>query len=522
MTKKEMKPQPKILLAYVGLAVLLAGCASQQQQKPEPAPASKPPASGYGPHYTTFDANGVRYVRGSLGYPSGLRDGSGVLLEKTVPAEVPVGSPFSYQYRVVNQTPCDVRDVVITDSVSANFKENASDPKPAAVADGVATWKLAEIPAGQSATINVKGTASEEGMVKSCGWLTYTAPLCESIKVVKPALQIVKTLPPDVGLCDPIPATFSVRNSGSSVLTGVKVSDTLPAGLKTKDGQTSLAFDAGTLAPGASREFRAELMATQIGKYDNTANATCLQNVNASAKASVTVRAPVLALSCDAPAERFAGRPIEICLSVANTGNGAAANAMVDLVLPPGVEIQSATGGGMASAGRVLWRFPSIAAGSSNKVCVTVVMQQVGTVSATGMARAACAKDATSSCTTRVLGIPAVLLEVVDIEDPIEVGKNETYVVDVTNQGSAPATNVRLTFKLEEAQEFVSGAGPTAVTANGRTITTGAVGSIPPKGKATYRITVKALKAGDVRFSTSLLTDQINRPVDETESTNQY
>ena len=527
-----MNIQSKTIAASVACALLLVGCATQQQQqtkpaKPAPAPAptpakTTPPASGYGPHYTTYEANGGKFTKGSIGYPSGLRDGSGLLLEKTVPAEVQAGVPFSYTIKVSNLAPCEVRDVTVIDRVTSNFKSSSAEPAPASVNDGLATWKMATLGAGESVTIKVNGSSAEEGTVLTCASASYVPVLCEGIKVVKANIQLVKTLPAAVSVCDPIPATFTVKNTGSSALTMVKITDPLPAGLKTADGQSSLTFDAGTLAPGESKEFKAGLMATGTGKYDNTATVNCAQNVKAESKATVVVTAPMLAITCEAPAERFAGRPIDLCYTVVNKGDRAAGATVVEAPLPAGTTLSSATAGGTVSAGKIVWNIASLAPGASAKVCATVVLSSPGSVTATGTAKTACSKDAVATCTTKVVGIPAVLLEVVDIEDPIEVGKNETYVVDVTNQGTAPDSNIRLTFKLEDSQDYVSGTGPTAVTANGRTITTAPLPTLAPKAKATYRITVKANKAGDVRFTTSLLTDQLSRPVDETESTNQY
>ena len=525
-----MKIQSKTIAASVACALLLVGCATQQQTQTKPAAAasapapakSTPPASGYGPHYTTYEVTGVKYTRGSIAYPSGLRDGSGLLLEKTVPAEVQAGAPFSYTIQVSNLAPCEVRDVVVMDRVTSNFKSGSAEPAAASLNDGLATWKIASLGAGESATIKVNGSSAEEGTVLTCASASYVPVLCEGIKVVKANLQLVKTLPAAVSVCDPIAATFTVKNTGSSTLTMVKITDSLPAGLKTADGQSSLTFDAGTLAPGASKEFKANLMAGSTGKFDNTANASCAQNVKAEAKASVTVTAPLLAITCEAPAERFAGRPIDVCFTVANKGDRAAANTVVEVPLPAGTTFSSATAGGTVTAGKIVWNLGSIAPGASTKVCATIVRPTPGSVTATATAKSACSKDAVTACTAKVVGIPAVLLEVVDIEDPIEVGKNQTYVIKVTNQGTAPDSNVRLTFKLEAAQDYVSGTGPTAVTANGRTITTAPLLTLAPKAEAVYRIVVKANKAGDVRFATSLLTDKMTRPVEETESTNQY
>ena len=46
--------------------------------------------------------------------------------------------------------------------------------------------------------------------------------------------------------------------------------------------------------------------------------------------------------------------------------------------------------------------------------------------------------------------------------------------------------------------------------------------SLAPKVKVTYRVVVKAVGTGDVRFKVSLTSDQMTSPAEETESTNIY
>jgi hypothetical protein len=46
--------------------------------------------------------------------------------------------------------------------------------------------------------------------------------------------------------------------------------------------------------------------------------------------------------------------------------------------------------------------------------------------------------------------------------------------------------------------------------------------SLAPKAKATWQFTVKALKAGDVRFKATLTTAELGRGVEETEATQLY
>lgn len=516
----------------VAAALIGAGCACQQKAEYKeapapttPAPAPRPevkPTAGYGPSYTTFESGGVRYVRGVIGYPSGLRDGSGVMLEKTVPTEVMAGTPFSYELKVSNLTPCEVRDVVVRDIMSSNFKMTASDPKATEVSGGVATWQLGEIPPGGSKTIKVTGTVQEEGSMQTCGWLTYVPVLCEATKVLKPAIQLAKQMPAEVLVCDPIPVKLTVRNAGSSRLTEVAITDPLPAGLTTADGQSTLTYKVDALGPNESREFNASLKAAKTGTYENVARVTTAQGVQAQAKATTVVRAPVLNLACKAPDERYAGRPVEVCLTLSNQGDAPAANTVVEAAVSEGTRFQSATEGGRFESGRVIWNVGAVAPKASRQLCATLVMDNPGTLTVSSKASGTCAPQVTASCQTRIAGIPAVLLEVIDLEDPIEVGKTETYEIKVTNQGSAPATNVRIVCKLEDAQQFVSASGASQASAVGNTITMAPVPSIPPKGQATWRVVVKALKAGDIRFQASLTCDQLDRPVEETESTHQY
>ena len=123
---------------------------------------------------------------------------------------------------------------------------------------------------------------------------------------------------------------------------------------------------------------------------------------------------------------------------------------------------------------------------------------------------------------TVVTGIPAILLEVIDETDPVQVGDTTTYVITVTNQGSAPDTNIQIVCNLEPNQDHVSNAGATTGNVNGRTITFTPIPVLAPKAQATFRVTVRANAAGDTRFKVTMTSDELRRPVEETEATNLY
>ena len=479
--------------------------------KPKPAPKKKakpaPVASGCGPATV------------SRGYP--CESCSVIRIDKVMPAEVQLNAPFDYTIKATNVTNAAVADVVITENIPANFTvKNAS---PAATKEGgKLVWNLGTIAAKQSKQITVSGMATSTDCVKTCAAATYIIPACANVTVVQPKLQLQKTAPAEVLVCDPIPVKFVVTNSGNGSARNVKIEDTLPAGLTTSDGRSKLVFDAGTLTSGQSRQFSATLKATKTGKYVNKAVASSGAGLKAEAMTTTVVRQPVLAISKSGPEKRYLGRAVEYAITVTNKGDAPAKSLVLEDQLPAGVKLVSASDGGKAVAGKVKWNLGSLMPNGSRKVTVKVMPNKAGTLTNSVSATATCAEGVKASVKTTVAGIPAVLLEVIDIDDPIEIGGQTTYVIITTNQGSSPATNISIVCTLEDNETYVSSSGATTGTSAASTVTFAPLRSLAPKAKATWRVVVKAAKAGDVRFKVTMNTDQLTRPVEETEATHLY
>lgn len=543
------------LLAALSAALLITGCCSTTTAKsstrssysaskpvkstppatttatratPAPAPAPTRSSGGYGPSHTTFEEGGSKYVRGSMAFPTGLRESSGLLLEKVVPAEVLAGKPFSYEYRVINLTDYHLSQVVVTDKVTDNFTASDAAPRADSVSGGVATWKIDHLAPRETKTIKVTGSASSEGTVTTCGWATYLPILCEPIKVVKPAIELVKTMPAQVTQCDPIPVKLVVKNSGTSALTGVKVTDTLPSGLSSDVATT---FDAGTLAPGQSKEFTFNAKAARTGSFTNPAKATSTQGVEATAQASVKVVKPALEIACITPGLKegplgtkyteFIGRPFEVCWEVKNTGDAPAANTVIELPVPSGLTFRSATDGGTATGGNLVWNVGTLAPGASKKVCATFAGATGGDYAFKASAKGVCAEPASTSCGVFIQGVNAILVEVVDDPDPIQVGEETTYTIRVTNQGGGlPLLDVAV--KAAFPAEIDPGVASNGGTVAGKAVSWAPVPSLAVKQTITYTVKGKGLKAGDARLQVEVTTRARQNPITELESTTVY
>lgn len=229
---------------------------------------------------------------------------------------------------------------------------------------------------------------------------------------------------------------------------------------------------------------------------------------------------PIVDIVKECPQMRYLGRDVTFDILVTNRGDGPALNVVVKDTVTGGVQFVSADNGGVRDGNDIVWRLGTLEAGQTRTLKTTMRCDQIGKVSNT--AHVSYSAEAAVSCGFDVKGVPAILLECVDDPDPREVGSELTYTITVLNQGSADGTSIVVTGTLPPEQDYVSSAGPTTAKVAGKVVTFAPLATLAPKAKAVYSVKVKSVGAGDVRFQVQLTSDQLTRPVMETESTNQY
>ncbi|MHC4844680.1 MAG: CARDB domain-containing protein [Planctomycetota bacterium] len=443
-----------------------------------------------------------------------------VVVEKSAPAEVVLGDPMTYTVKVTNRSSAAVSNVVVVDTLPAGFKVASTNPSGATSGNKI-TWNVASLGAGQSRSFEVRGQATTTASLESCVDVTWKTSTCTTTRVIQPKLSLTKTAPADVLLCDTIPITYVVSNPGTGAATNVKISDKLAAGL-TAAGKSTVDMAVGTLAPGQSRTFTVNATASKTGTFASTAAASADRNLSANDGASTIVRQPILNITKTAPTRSFIGRPVSYTITVRNTGDAPSRDTVVVDTLPGAAIFTSASDNGAHSNGRVTWNLGTLAAGASRTLTAEVTSRAAATFLNVVKVNGACATEAVAQATTAVEGIPALLLEVADLDDPIEIGSDVTYVIVVTNQGTAADDQIEISATLPSQEGFVSATGPTKHTVTGQTVKFAQSGPLAPKAALTYRITVKAKAEGDVRFAISMDSKALTSPVKETEATRLY
>lgn len=461
-------------------------------------------------------------------YPTNDKNCCSVIyVEKMGPCGGRVGQEYCYTIKVTNLTKGKVKNVEVVQTLPKNFTAKNSTPEMQSGSSGdVAKWFLGEFGPEEVKEIRVCGVPTQSGHMPFCTDVTYNLPeICIDPIITEPKLTIVKQAPSEVILCDMIPITFVVTNTGSGVASNVTVQENLPPGLTTHDGKTDVVLDVGSLNPGESKEVSLTARAEKTGTFDNKAMVVADGDLSAESNTTTTVvRQPVLTIAKAGSEKVYVGRNISYSIEVTNTGDGVAESTVIEDTVPANASVLNASKGATLTGNVVTWNLGDLKPEDSQKVTLTLNPNGIGTVKNTAIAKAVCAEAVSASTTTEVLGIPAILLEVIDIEDPIEVGGNETYEIVVTNQGSDTGTNIKITCTLEEQMQYVSSSGPTAgsVSADGKTVTFEPLPTLAAKAKADWKVIVKAVNSGDVRFKVTMIEDCLGRPVEETEATNFY
>ncbi len=501
----------------------LGSCVDQGKAKPMARPAAKPaPIAEARPAPQAQAPAQDGWISSYLYVPTGMRNTSGLMVERLIPSEVVAGQPFEYKIKATNLTPASLKDVRVEDLCSENFKLLGSTPEAAKVEGNLLQWDLGELAAGESRTIAVRGATTDAASARSCMSANYDLASCQAFNVVQPRLDLKVSAPAEVLRCEPIPIRYTVGNPGTGAVKQAALNLSLPKGTSMQGGRDGDVTSLGDLAAGATRTVETVVTADALGSYEFKPVAVGKPELRSEATATTRVTQPVLEVAKSGKEAILLGRDVTYEIKVTNTGDAVARDVVVNELLPAGAPVKSASDGGRVDGGNLVWNLAPLAPKESRTVSYTLAPGSLGTLQSSTRVRAYCADQVTTSAKTDVAGIPAVLLEVIDLTDPIEVGENTTYVITATNQGSATDINLRIAVGLEDTMSLVSASGTTSASGTGPTIQFAPLPRLEPGDKAVWNVTVKAVKPGDVRFHVKMLSDLRDRSVDETEATTIY
>lgn len=488
--------------------------------------------------------------------PQGLQDPPPpvVAIRVRVIANGAAGQELEYRICVQNLGACAAHHVLVRDPLPANACFVRAMPEPAA-REPELLWPLGSLRGGECREIVLVLCPSGTGDVLNCARVQFEhgqcvctriarhpltppeapltppealltppeAPLTPPPVVPRPVLQLQKHGPEQAVLNQTLAYQVTVTNAGDAEAADVVLTDTLPPGLEHSSGKNQLVWDIGKLGPGQSRTIDYQVVARQAGRLCNRVTATAAGGLREEMESCVTVAEAKMALSKTGPGRLYVSRPAAYQLTVTNTGTVPLTGVRLSDPIPEQATFASATQGGQLVGNEVQWSIGTLAPGTSRTVELVFRARVAGTICNRATASAEQGLTAQADTCTEFVGVAALLLEVVDTDDPVELGAETSYVILVRNQGTLAATNIRLTATVPTQMGVVRVVGPTDNRKDGQKIVFEPL-TLAPGTDGRYQVFVKALEPGDVRFRVEMTADQLTSglPVVEEESTTIY
>lgn len=514
-----MTARPWLAVLHIGClaAMLISSPSSRADEAPLPAPpvtlAVEPPLDG-APTRATPATAGSR-CPGDPATPV-------VRLRVRVPASAAAGQELEYRICLENPAQADAHHVTVRNPLPANARLVRANPEPS-VREPELVWRLGTLQAGACEEITLVLAATGDGDVTNCARVSFEHGECVTTHLARPQLAVRKSGPARAVLYDPLNYQIEVRNTGQVEAAAVTVTDTLPDGLEHSSGKATLTWDLGALAPGQCRCVDYQAIPKKGGRLCNKVVVTAAGNLHAEAESCVDVGEARLQLDMRGPERRFLTNPATYALTVTNPGTVPATNVTVSNLLPANATFVGATQGGRLAANQLQWAIGTLPPGTRRSFQITLKANGEGEVSNKATASGDRGLTAQAEVKTVFEGATGLSADVEVKDNPIEVGSQTTYAIRVMNQGALEASDVAVYATLPEQMQFVSARGPTAHKSEGQQVVFEALPTLAPKKNVRYEITVKAVRAGDVRFKVDLTAKQLPAgPVHREESTTIY
>lgn len=440
----------------------------------------------------------------------------------TKQSDINVGQPCDLMLTVKNSGNANASDVVVDVFFPRTVRLTAASPKPAKAQSSV-VWEFPSLDAGEEREIHITMIPSQRGELIANANVRFSTAATTVLAVEEPMLKLAMKGPSQVMMGEPASHVVTVSNPGTGVAHNVTVEVTIPEGLEHPKGKR-LKMDLGSVNPGEQRSVRLSMTAVAGGSHKVNVVATSGTELRQTADAAIAVLAPSLNLTVDGPAIRYVGRDARYSLKLTNDGQAVTNNVRAMYVVPKGFEYLYASRGGKfdEKSRTVTWFVGSVS--PKEAIALSLKLKPVALGDFNHVARAISEHGAVAEAktATRIEGTASLVLEVLDLDDPVEIGRETAYEVRVRNEGSKEAQNVGLSFELPNGVKLINVKGPTKHIAESGLVVFKALPALEPGKTAIFQIHIQGADEGNHRVRARLTSDSIQEPLTVEELTRFY
>jgi uncharacterized repeat protein (TIGR01451 family) len=487
-------------------------------------------------------------------------------VRKAGPPTAAIGATVTYSIDVSNPGDLPAREVVATDDVPEGLTFVNATPAPE-VSGKRLQWKLPDLAPGQRQSLQASFRVGQQGSVTNCAEVTAAGGLkasdCATTTVMAAAIDVSTRGPEQVAVGARFTFEVVVTNRGQVPATGLTIKDRFGDGLEAEvtrpgaGGQPERIVATspidrvlGDLGPGQSKRLGVTFRATRSGRLCHTVEILGPEGFRVSAEGCVTAveagagpptgttvtpapgtvpaeRSP-LTVTKTGPQAATVGQSIDFVLRVTNVSSQPLSNVRIVDHSDANLRPDRADGGFQTEGNDLIWTLPTLTAGTTvtyrvQSTCLSPAARACNHVTVTVQGGSRAETDAYVEIRAAGSGAGAapggLSLTVSDLQNPVVAGNNVTYLARVTNNGTAPESQVVVTATIPSnvAYDPLGTRGPESTTfqfsTETRTLTFTAAPDLPPGESLTYRIRVKTKQAGQVRMQVGVTSRSQPQPV---------
>ncbi len=445
------------------------------------------------------------------------------------------GADIVYTITVRNDGPGDATNVQVTDDVpeGTTFVSAVASQGSCAEAGGTVTCDLGSLADVATATVTLTVGTEAAGLVENTATVSAIEPDPNEVDNSDTEITNVVSVTTDLAITkvaeqDPVAPgeeivyVIGVRNRGPSDAGAVRVTDDLPEGttfVSAEASQGACSEEGGTVTcnlGGLDFLFDATVTLTveagDAGAVINTAivsgavQDTVESNNTASDTTTVT---PLADLSVDKDDE---ADPVEVSnnivytLVVTNLGPSTATDVVVTDSLPDTTDFDEFTTTDGVCDDRqnvVTCEVAQLAPGDTVRITIETTTEQTGFVNNLALVTSSVAdpdlENNTDRAGTNVTGLQADLSITKTAQaNPVTVGNNIVYAIDVLNNGPDDVTDVTVTDVVPAGTTFVSATVSPGSCGLGGGVVTCDIPTLPSGVGTTITLTLQADQVGDV------------------------
>jgi hypothetical protein len=446
-----------------------------------------------------------------------------VTIEWAKKGDINVGQECQFELRVKNTGSVTASDVAVDGVFPSTVRLTSAEPKPIVSGEKV-TWSFESLAPGAEHKIAVKLIPSRRGELGAVAHVRFTGMASASFHVEEPLLKVALKGPAEVLLGDPASQMILVSNPGTGTVHDVKVEARISDGLEHGSRGERLIMEVGSIGPGETRTVRLGLASVKGGRQSISVAATSSSDAGATASAELNIVAPSMKIAVDGPALRYKGRHAKYTLNVTNDGSVPNNNIRIAQAVAEGFKFVSADHNGKydSATKSVQWFVGRLEPGQTVQVACELNAVAIGDFSQTVSVLSDSGIRAEAKTQTRVDGIASLTMELVDLDDPVEIGAETAYEIRVKNEGSKTASGVSIACELPPEMELKTVKAPVDAIVEGRQILFKSLDQIAPGAVIVYRVQVKGVQEGNHRMRVRMTGGNLQEPVVREEATKVY